>query len=323
MKKVLILGVTGQDGSYAAELFIRKKNNVFGVIRKSATSNLNNISHLIDKNYKNFQILKGDLLDTVSLHNIINKVLPDEIYNFADQDHVGWSYQIPSYSMNTTALSVINILEILKYTKKKIKYFQPISSNIFGLSDSKKQNEMTTLNPNSIYALGKATALMACKMYAKNYNIFACGAIFYNHESPRRSDEYVTKKIVKQSVEIFMKKRKYIRLGDIKAKIDWGYAKDYVEASTKIMSLKKPDFFIIANGKGYSVEFFLKECFLYLGLNYRHYLKIDKKLLRPSKTSNLIGDVRKAYKKFGYKPKTNIKNLISIMMTHELNKFVK
>jgi GDPmannose 4,6-dehydratase len=319
MRKILILGVTGQDGSYAADYFTQKNYKVYGVVRKSATNNFTNINHLIKNNLKNFQILKGDLLDTVSLHNIINQILPDEIYNYADQDHVGWSYQIPTYSMNTTALSVINILEILKYTKKKIKYFQPISSNIFGLTKDKKQNEKTLINPNSIYAIGKATALMACKMYSRNYGIFACGAIFFNHESPRRSEEYVTKKIVKQSVEIYKNKRKFISLGDIEAKIDWGYAKDYVEASSNIMSLKKPDFFIIASGKSFSVRFFLNECFSYLGLDYKKYIKINKKLLRPSKTSNLIGDTTKAYKAFGFKPKTKIKKLIEIMMKNELN----
>ena len=263
MRKILILGVTGQDGSYAADYFTQKNYKVYGVVRKSATNNFTNINHLIKRNLKNFQILK--------------------------------------------------------YTKKKIKYFQPISSNIFGLTKNKKQNEKTLINPNSIYALGKATALMACKMYSKNYDIFACGAIFFNHESPRRSEEYVTKKIVKQSVEIYKNKRKFISLGDIEAKIDWGYAKDYVESASKIMSLKKPDFFIIASGKSYSVRFFLKECFSYLGLDYKKYIKINKKLLRPSKTSNLIGDTTKAYKIFGFKPKTKIKQLIEIMMKNELN----
>ena len=320
MKKILILGVTGQDGSYAAELFIKKKYKVFGVVRKSATSNLSNIQHLIDKNFRNFKILKGDLLDTVSLHNIIFAVKPDHIYNFADQDHVGWSYSIPSYTMKTTAMSVIDILEILKKTKKKIKYFQPISSNIFGLTKKDKQNEKTEINPNSIYALGKATALMACKMYSRSFNIFACGAIFYNHESPRRSSEYVTKKIVKQSVEIFKGKRKYIELGDIKAKIDWGYAKDYVEAAHKIMNLRNPDFFIIATGKSYTVEYFLSKCFKHLNLNYKKYLKVNKKLLRPTKTSNLVGDTKKAFQAFKFRPKTNLDDLIKIMMENELKK---
>ena len=320
MKKVLILGVTGQDGSYAAELFLKKKYKVYGVVRKSATKNTKNIEHLLRKNLNNFELIKGDLLDTVSLYGIIDKINPDEIYNFADQDHVGWSYHIPSYSMKTTALSVIDILEILKTKKKKIRYFQPISSNIFGLTNSKIQNENTIINPNSIYALGKATAFHACRMYSRVFNIFACGAIFYNHESPRRSSEYVTKKIVEQSVEIYLKKRKKIFLGDLSAKIDWGYAKDYVEAASQIMKLKKPDFFIIATSKSYSVEYFVKNCFDYLKLDYKKYVHFNKSLLRPSKTSNLLGDITKAKKTFNYKPKTDLKSLIKIMMKHELDK---
>ena len=323
-KKALILGVTGQDGSYILDLLIEKKYQVHGLIRKSSTGNTKNIDHII-KNSKIFNrtffLHRGDLLDTGSLDNIIKKIQPDEIYNFADQDHVGWSFAIPSYSFKTTALSVIEILEILKNNKKKIKFFQPLSSNIFGLTHSKKQNEKTILEPNSIYGLAKATAYQACKMYSRIYNLFLCGAIFYNHESPKRSNDYVTKKIVENVCAIYHGKKKYIYLGDIKAKIDWGYAKDYVEAAWKIMQLKKPDFFVIATGKVYSVEYFVKNCFSYVGLNYKKYLKINKKLLRPSKTNILKGDTRKAKKMFNYKTKTKLKDLIKIMMDHELKKY--
>ena len=323
-KKILILGITGQDGSYLLDFLIKKNYEVHGLIRRSATGNTKNIDHLIKnpKFYKkSFFLHRGDLLDAVSLKNIINKIQPDEIYNFADQDHVGWSYEIPIYSFKTTALSVIEILEILKNIKKKIKYFQPISSNIFGITNSKKQNEKTVADPNSIYGLAKLTAYRACKMYASIYNLFLCGAIFYNHESPKRSKDYVTKKIVENVCAIYQGKKKNIYLGDIKAKIDWGYAKDYAETAWKIMQLKKPDFFIIATGEVYSVEYFVKNCFSYVGLNYKKYLKIDKKLLRPSKTSILKGDISKAKKTFKYKPKTKLKDLIKIMMDDELKKY--
>lgn len=193
MKRALILGVTGQDGSYSAELLLKKKYKVFGLFRKSATGNKKNLADII-KN-KNFNLVQGDITDSVSLNYIIDKYNPDEIYNFADQDHVGWSYKIPSYSIRVTALSVIDILEIIRNKKKKIKYFQPISSNIFGLTNKKKQNENTPYNPNSIYAIAKTTAMYACKMYNRVYNVHACGAIFYNHESPRRTSEYVSKKL--------------------------------------------------------------------------------------------------------------------------------
>ncbi len=320
-KKALILGVTGQDGSYMLELLIKKKYEIHGLIRKSATGNTKNIDHIINNKKvfnKRFFLHKGDLLDVGSVNTVIKKTKPDEIYNFADQDHVGWSFEIPSYSLKTTALSVIEILEILKNKGKKIKYFHPISSNIFGLTNSRTQNEKTIINPNSIYALAKATAFQACKMYSRIFNLFICGAIYYNHESPRRSKDYVSQKIVRSVCEIYHGKKNYLYLGDLKAKIDWGYARDYVECAWKIMQLKKPDFFIIATGEVHSVEYFVKNCFSYVGLNYKKYLKIDKKLLRPSKTNVLIGDTSKAEKIFNYKIKTKLKDLIKIMMDHEL-----
>ena len=320
-KKALVLGVTGQDGSYMLELLIQKKYEVHGLIRKSATGNTKNIDHVINNKKlfnKRFFLHRGDLLDVNSINTVIEKVKPNEIYNFADQDHVGWSFEIPSYSFKVTALSVVEILEILKNKDKNIKYFHPISSNIFGLTNSRTQNEKTIINPNSIYALAKATAFQACKMYSRIFNLFICGAIYYNHESPRRSKDYISQKIVRSVCEIYHGKKNYLYLGDLKAKIDWGYARDYVECAWKIMQLKKPDFFIIATGEVHSVEYFVKNCFSYVGLNYKKYLKIDKKLLRPSKTNVLIGDASKAEKIFNYKIKTKLKDLIKIMMDHEL-----
>ena len=322
-KKALVLGSTGQDGSYLIELLLKKNYEVHGLIRKSATGNTKNINHLIENkkiyNRKLF-LHKGDLLDIGSISNIIDKVKPIELYNFADQDHVGWSYDIPSYSFKVTALSVIEILEILK--KRKIKYFQPISSNIFGLNKKNIQDEKTITDPNSIYALGKDTAQNACKMYNRIYKMFNCGAIFYNHESPRRGKEYVTQKIVHGVCQILYKKKKYLMLGDMSAKIDWGYAKDYVEAAWKIMQQKKPDFYIIGTGEVHTVEYFVKNCFDYVGLNYKKYTKTDKKLLRISKTGILKGNTNKAKKNFGYnRNKTKLKNLIKIMMDHELKKY--
>ena len=323
-KKALILGVTGQDGSYMLELLIKKKYEVHGLIRKSSTGNTKNIDHIINNRKifnKCFFLHKGDLLDVGSIRAVIKKTKPDEIYNFADQDHVGWSFEIPSYSFKTTALSVIEILEILKNKGKNIKYFQPISSNIFGLNNSKIQNEKSILNPNSIYALAKVTALLGCKMYSRIYNLFICGAIYYNHESPKRSKDYVSQKIIQSVCEIFYGKKNYLYLGDLQAKIDWGYAKDYVECAWKIMQLKVPDFFVIATGQTYSVEYFAKRCFSYVGLDYKKYVKIDKKLIRLSKTSVLKGNTAKAKKTFQYKPKTKLNDLIKIMMDSELKKY--
>ena len=324
MKKVLILGVTGQDGSYMADFLSKKNYQIHGLTRKSATGNTKNINHIINNPKifnKSFFIEKGDLLDSISINNIIDKVQPDEIYNFADQDHVGWSRDIPLYSYSTTTLSVIQIFEFLKTKKKKIKFFQPVSSNMFGLSDGNSLNENSTLSPASVYALAKSSTYLASKMYSNINNLFICGAIFFNHESPRRSDEYVTKKIIKGVCDIYFGKQKFLYLGDISAKIDWGYAKDYVENAWEIMQQKKPDFFVIGTGKNTSVKQFAYESFKYVGLDYKKYLKVDSKLLRKNKTKNLKANLTKAKKILNYKVKTNIKELIKIMMEHELKQY--
>ena len=315
-KKILILGVTGQDGSFMAK-FLQKKNcYVHGLVRRSATGNLSNIKDLLNK--KNFFIHHGDLLDVISIEKIIKKIKPDEIYNFADQDHVRWSFEVPSYSFDVTGSSVVKILEVIKNSSPRSKFFQPFSSNIFGKSKKKKQNEKENFFPLSIYALGKVTAYYACQMYREVYGLKVYGAIFYNHESEIRPEEYVTRKITKSVARIFYNKQKKLYLGDIKAKIDWGYAKDYVKAAYNIMQLPKPDVFIIGSGKSYSVEFFVKKCFQYVGLNYKKYLRINKKLLRPSKTVSLIGDTSRAKKAFNFKIETSLDKIISIMMENDL-----
>ncbi len=316
-KTALILGVTGQDGSFMARLLLNKNYLVHGLVRKSATGNLTNISDLITKN-KKFNIHHGDLLDLISLTNVIAKIKPDEIYNFADQDHVKWSFEIPSYSFALTGGSIINLLEIIKKKSPKSKYFQPLSSNMFGGSKNKKQDENEPLTPLSIYALGKVTAYHACTLYRDVFGLKVYGAIFYNHESEIRPEEYVSRKITKSVARIFYGKQKKLFLGDINSKIDWGYAKDYVEAAYKIVQQKKPDFFIIATGKKYSVKDFVKKCFSYVGLDYKKHIVIDKKLLRPSKTVSLVGNIKKAQKVFQYKVNTNLDQLISIMMENDL-----
>ena len=315
-KKVLILGVTGQDGSFMARFLLEKNFIVHGIVRKSSTGNTKNITDLIIK--KNFHIHHGDLLDLISIENIVKKVKPEEIYNFADQDHVRWSFEIPSYSFDVTGSSVLKILEIVKNNSPNSKFFQPFSSNIFANSKKMKQNEKENFSPQSVYGVGKVAAYYACDMYKKVYDLKIYGAIFYNHESEIRPEEYVTRKITKSVAKIYYGKQKNLVLGNIKAKIDWGYAKDYVKAAYTIMQQKKPDIFVIGSGKAYSVEYFAKKCFEYVGLNYKKYIKINKKLLRPSKTSTLIADTSKAKKVFNFKIETDLKKLISIMMKKDL-----
>jgi len=315
-KVALVLGVTGQDGSFMAKLLLKKNYLVHGLIRKSATGNLRNVSDII--NNKKFIIHHGDLLDFMSIINVISKIKPDEIYNFADQDHVGWSFELPSYSFGVTGSSIINLLETIKKYSHKSKYFQPLTSNMFGNSKNRKQNENEPFTPLSIYALGKTTAYYACTLYRDVFGLKIYGAIFYNHESEIRSEEYVTRKITKSVARIFYGKQQKLVLGDLSTKIDWGYAKDYVEVAHKILQQKKPDFFVIASGKQHSIEDFVKKCFSFVGLDYKKYVIIDKKLFRPSRTVSLVGDTNKAKKILKYKVKTNLDKLISIMMENDL-----
>ncbi len=323
MKTALVLGSTGQDGSYMCELLLKKNYKVYALIRKSATGNTKNLKKIIEnkKIYeKKFFLVRGDLNDHSSIQNVITNLQPNEIYNFADQDHVGWSFSIPSYSLITTAHSLVNILETIRNLKKKIKYFHPLSSNMFGITNKKKQNEKTPFNPQSVYAISKVTCYYLCNLYRKLYDLKIYNAIFYNHESPRRSEEYVTTKIVKHVCEIYQKRRKFLELGDITAKIDWGYAKEYVSFVQKLMQTNKPDVFIIATGKAHSVKEFAEKCFKYVGLNYKKHLKINKKFIRPSKTSILIGDTTKIQKKMNFKIQYDLNKIIKIMMDHELKK---
>lgn len=319
-KKILIFGVTGQDGSYAAELFLNKKYEVHGLIRKSSTSNTINIDHIINNKKifgKVFFLHPGDLLDASSIENVIKTVLPDEIYNFADQDHVRWSFDLPIYSFHTTATSLISIFEILK-RYKKIKFFQPLSSNIFGLTKQKTQDENSLINPQSIYALGKTSAFYTCRLYRDVFGLKIYSAIFFNHESPRRPIEYVSRKITNTAAKIFLGKENKLYLGNIETKIDWGFAADYVEAAWKIMQLKNPTVMVIGTGKLYKIKDFLKFTFDFLNLDYRDYVYIDKKLFRPSATSYLKPNLSKAKKLINFKPKTDLANLIKKMIENDI-----
>jgi GDPmannose 4,6-dehydratase len=315
-KKALILGVTGQDGSFMAELLVSKKYSVHGYVRKSATGNLKNITKIISQ--KKMQIHHGDLLDFVSLTNVIKKVKPDEIYNFADQDHVRWSTELPIYSFDVTGSSVIKILEIIKIHSPRSKYFHPFSSNVYGNSKKIKQNESEDFSPLSIYALGKVTAYYACKLFRDVHGLKVYGAIFFNHESERRPEEYVTRKITKAVARIYHGKQKNLKLGNTSAKIDWGYAKDYVEAAYQIMQKNKNNFYIIGTGKTTSVIQFVKKCFLYAGMDYKKYLIIDKNLFRKGATKTLVANTNKAKREINFKINTNINKLVQIMMDHDL-----
>ena len=315
-KKALILGITGQDGSFIAELLIKKNYLVHGYVRKSATGNHKNIENLINQN--KITIHHGDILDYSSLNRVFNNVKPDEIYNFADQDHVRWSTELPIYSFDVTGASLIKILEIIKTSLPKTKYFHPFSSNVYGNSKKEKLSENENFSPLSIYALGKVTAYHACKIYRDVHKLKIYGAIFFNHESERRPEEYVTRKITKSVAKIYHGRQKKLKLGDVSAKIDWGYAQDYVEAAYHIMQRNKPNFYIIGSGKKTSVIEFVQKCFSYVKLDYKKFLIVDKKLFRKGATKTLVANSNKAKREINFKVKTDINKLIKIMMDHDL-----
>ena len=313
-KKALVLGITGQDGSYLAELLLKKEYEVHGFIRRSATGNTKNIDHILNE----IQTHRGDLADATSIYRVINEVNPNEIYNEADQDHVSWSYSSVDYSCDITGAAVARILEIIKQTNRAIKFFQPLSSNIFGKAVESPQNEKTSFNPQSPYAAAKVFAYVLCKYYREVFDIKVSTAIFYNHESERRTEDYVTRKITRSVAKISLGLQEKLFLGNLDTKIDFGYAPDYMEAAWNIMQLDCADDFIIGTGEVHTVKEFLHEAFEIVGLNPDNYVKFDPKYARPSDTSLLMGDISKAKKAFGFRPQVTFKNLVKLMVENDI-----
>ncbi len=320
-RKALIFGVTGQDGSYLADILLEKDYEVHGLYRKSATGNTSNIRHLINDPQvlgKKFFLHRGDLADVTSLYRVINEVRPQEIYNEADQDHVRWSYDMVGYSSDITAAAVARILEIIKQIDINIHYFQPCTSNMFGITVNEKQNEDTKFNPQSPYAVGKTFAYYITRYYREAFGMHASTAILFNHESPRRTPEYVTRKITQSVARISLGKQDSLVLGDMSARIDWGYAREYMEAAWMMLQQDKPDDYVIATGEAYSVAEFVQEAFKVVNLDPTKYVKTSEEFMRPTKTSALIGDSHKANLSFGFQPKTKFKNLVKLMVEADL-----
>ena len=340
MKKIaLIFGVTGQDGAYLSEFLLKKKYIVHGVKRRSSSINTNRINHIYQDPHlkkRNFILHYGDVSDSISVSSIINKILPDEIYNLAAQSHVGVSFEIPEYTANVDGIGALRILETIRQnsSKKKIKYYQAGTSEMYGGNSLEKfQNEKTRFYPRSPYGAAKLYAHWITVNYRESYNIFACNGILFNHESPIRGETFVTKKIVNGLYKIKKNQIDKIFLGNLYAKRDWGHAKDYVEAMWKMMQQKKPDDYVIATGKQYSVKQFVnlvaKQLSLKIfwkgkGIKEKAYSKegkviieVDKKYFRPSEVNNLLGSSIKARRILKWKPKINLQMLIKDMISHE------
>ena len=342
-KIALITGITGQDGSYLAELLLSKDYDVYGIIRRSSTFNTSRITHLFkdlhEKDVK-LHLIYGDLDDSSTINRIIREIMPDEIYNLGSQSHVRVSFDIPEYTGNVTGLGAIRILEavynIQKDTGKKIKYFQASSSEMFGKVLEVPQKETTSFYPRSPYGCAKVYAYWITKNYRESYDMFACNGILFNHESPRRGETFVTRKITRAVVRIKENVQDCIYLGNLDAKRDWGHAKDYVEAMWLMMQQDKPDDFVIATGETNSVRAFLEESFRLVGISVKSnrkkgadeqyirtdtgkiVVKIDPRYFRPSEVDFLLGDPSKAKKTLNWKSKVTFKRLVKEMIDSDM-----
>jgi GDPmannose 4,6-dehydratase len=334
-KKAIIFGVTGQDGSYLAELLLKKNYIVHGVKRKSSSYNTSRIDHMLSQN-KNFQLHYGDITDFSSINNLINFIKPEEIYNLAAQSHVAVSFQMPEYTANTNAIGCLRILETIRSSKikKKIKFYQAGTSEMFGKITEKQQNEKTPFYPRSPYGVSKLFAHWITINYRESYKIFACNGILFNHESPRRGETFVTRKITIGLSKIKLGLQKVLVLGNLDAKRDWGHARDYVEAQWLILQQKKPDDYVIASGKNYSVKDFINLCARILKINLKWkgkgistkaydqrgncVIRCHKRYFRPAEVDQLLGNALKAKKKLKWKPKTSFKDLVKEMLHEDL-----
>lgn len=317
MKKALITGITGQDGSYLAELLLEKGYEVHGIIRRASTFNTHRIDHLYqDSHINNVSLFLhyGDLSDSTNLIKLLYRIQPDEIYHLAAQSHVRVSFDIPEYSGDVTGLGTVRILEAIRETGCKARFYQASSSEMFGKAEETPQSETTPFYPRSPYAVAKVYAYWITVNYRESYSLYGVNGILFNHESPRRGETFVTRKITRALARIEAGKQKKLYLGNLDARRDWGYAKEYVEAMWMMLQREEPEDFVIATGKTYAVREFLEEAFTYAGLNWQDYVEFDERYMRPTEVDLLIGDPTKAKEKLGWEAKTSFTELVHLMV---------
>ena len=318
MKRALITGITGQDGPYLAELLLSKGYKVFGTVRRLSTPNLENIHHIREK----IELISADLLDTTSLTQAIIASEPDEIYNLAAMSFVKASFEQPVLTGEFTALGVTRLLEAIRSVNDKIKFYQASSSEMFGKVTETPQKETTRFHPRSPYGVAKVYGHYITLNYRESYDMFACSGILFNHESPRRGIEFVTRKITNSVARINLKKQKKLILGDLTPKRDWGFAGDYVEAMWLMLQQEKPDDYVIGTGENHSVQEFVELAFKHVGIpNWQDYvISNNPKYMRPAEVDYLIADYSKAKKILGWQPKTSFKELVKMMVESDLKK---
>ncbi|MEE9204888.1 MAG: GDP-mannose 4,6-dehydratase, partial [Nitrospirales bacterium] len=320
-KRALITGITGQDGSFLTELLLSKGYEVYGVIRRASTFNTDRIDHLYADPHEEgarLRLIYGDLADGSSLNKMIRTIEPDEIYNLGAQSHVRVSFDIPEYTAEVTGLGTIRLLEGIRETGLTPRFYQASSSELFGNTTEAPQNERTKFYPRSPYAAAKAYAYYMTVNYREAYGLYACNGILFNHESPRRGETFVTRKITRAVANIKCGRQRELFLGNLEARRDWGYAGDYVEAMWLMMQQPEPDDYVIATGETHTVREFLDEAFGYAGLDWREFVKKDPHYLRPAEVDRLEGDASKARERLGWKPRVGFKQLVKMMVDADM-----
>jgi len=324
MKRALITGVTGQDGSYLAEFLLDKGYEVHGIIRRASTFNTDRIDHIYRDPHEptaHLFLHYGDLTDATGLRRVLEAVQPDEVYNLAAQSHVKVSFEQPEYTADVVATGALRLLEALrdyiKVSGREVRFYQAGSSEMFGASPP-PQNEKTPFYPRSPYAVSKVAAYWYAVNYREAYGMFICNGILFNHESPRRGETFVTRKITRAATRIKLGLQDKLYLGNLDARRDWGYAGDYVEAMWLMLQQDEPDDYVIATGESYSVREFLEKVFALLGMDWREYVEIDPRYFRPTEVEVLLGDASKARERLGWEPKVTFKELVAMMVEHDL-----
>lgn len=320
MKKALITGITGQDGSYLAELLLSKGYEVHGIIRRASTFNTGRLDHIyVDPHSRKARLFLhyGDISDAEQINNIIFNIKPDEVYHLAAQSHVRVSFDIPEYTGNITALGTVRILEAIRRSGRKIKFYQASSSEMFGAANP-PQNEKTSFKPRSPYACAKVYAHWIVRNYRDGYNMFASNGILFNHESFRRGETFVSRKITRAVANILAGKQDKLYLGNLEAKRDWGFAPEYTEMMWRILQQDKPDDYVIGTGNSHSVKELVEEAFNYAGLKWKKYVSIDPHYFRPTEVNNLIADIKKVKNVFKWQPKVAFHDLVKIMVDADL-----
>ncbi len=326
-KKALITGITGQDGSYLAEQLLAKGYEVYGIIRRASTFNTERLDHIYQDPHeqgRRLHLVYGDLNDASSLNKILRDVQPDEIYNLGAQSHVRVSFDIPEYTAEIGALGTLRLLEAIRETGlHKTRFYQASSSELFGKVQEVPQRETTPFYPRSPYAVAKAYAYYITVNYRESYGLFACNGILFNHESPRRGETFVTRKVTRAAASIKLGLQDKLYLGNLDAKRDWGYAPEYVDAMWRMLQQDEADDFVIATGETHSVRELVTEAFMHVGLDWQQYLEVDPRYFRPAEVDLLIGDPTKAKKKLGWEPKTTFRDLVRLMVDADLAELKK